>query len=185
MHLRGVKKLIDYDDLVEGCLKNDRHCQKQLYDIFAPEMLALCERYTKTKHEAEDVMIDGFVSIFSHLNDFEKKSSLHTWIYKIMVNAALQYLRHNTKFKLYHDIRENVEMEDENNIFNTDKTAQEIMEMLRNMPEDLKLVFNLRVFEEYKFKEISEELQIPENTARVYFFRAKEWVSQQITDCKQ
>lgn len=181
MHLRDVKKTIDFDKLIEGCLKNDRQCQQQLYDTFAPEMLAVCERYTKTKHEAEDVMIDGFVSVFSHLNQFEAKSSLHTWIYRIMVNAALLYLRKNTEYRIIQDLAYSPEIEDEDSsALNTSMTCQEIMDMLRSMPEDLKLIFNLRVFEEYKFKEISEELQIPENTVRVYFLRARKWVIEHI-----
>lgn len=180
MHLKGVKKTIDFDKLIEGCLKNDRHCQKQLYDIFAPEMLAVCMRYTKTKHEAEDVMIDGFAAVFSHLNQFKAKSSLNTWIYRIMVNAALLYLRKNTEYRIIQDLAYSSEIEDESTTLNTSMTCQEIMDMLRSMPEDLKLIFNLRVFEEYKFKEISEELHISENTVRVYYLRAKNWVIERI-----
>ncbi|MCQ2271552.1 MAG: sigma-70 family RNA polymerase sigma factor [Bacteroidales bacterium] len=168
--------------LVEGCLQNDRQCQQQLYDTFAPKMLAVCMRYADTHPEAEDIMIEGFVTVFSHLNDFRGNSSLEYWIRRIMVNKALSNYRSNKKHYNYTVIEEAVQIEDDlSSDIETTMTGRKIIEYIQQMPENLRMVFNLRIFEEYGFKEIGKEIGIPESSARVYFLRAKQWINQRIS----
>lgn len=177
-----MKDSYNHKDLIDGCLRNDRKCQQELYDIFAPKMLAVCMRYANTRHEAEDIMIEGFIQVFSHLDKFLGESSLEFWIRQIMVNKAISNFRSNNKRYGYDIIDETVEIADESTRIESGLTGKEILQIMQQMPEMQKLVFNLRVFEEYSFKEIGEEINIPENTARVYFLRAKKWISEKITD---
>lgn len=143
-------------------------------------MLAVCMRYAVTQEEAEDVMIEGFMKVFTHLNEFKQNSSLEFWIRKIMVYKAIDNFRSNSKNYYFETIDTDIEIADNVADIETTLTGREIMEIMREMPELIKLVFNLRVFEDYSFKEIGKELEIPESTARVYFKRAKDWITNKI-----
>lgn len=172
----------NHKDLIDGCLRNDRKCQQELYDTFAPKMLAVCMRYANTKHEAEDIMIEGFMQVFTHLENFFGESSLESWIRKIMVNKAISNFRSNNKRYNYEIIDMDMEIADDSSNIEAGLTGAEIIHIMQKMPEMQKLVFNLRVFEDYSFKEIGEEINVPENTARVYFLRAKKWITEKIKE---
>lgn len=175
-----MKELFNYSDLIDGCLQNDRKSQQLLYDTFAPKMLAVCMRYANTQHEAEDIMVEGFMQVFTHLDKYLGQGSLEHWIRQIMVNKALSNFRTHNKRYGYDIIDTEVEIADETSNIETHLTAKEILKLLQEMPELQKMVFNLRVFEEYSFKEIGEELNLSENTARVYFMRAKNWINEKM-----
>ncbi len=177
-----MKTTYNHKDLIDGCLRNDRKCQQELYDTFAPRMLAVCLRYAVTKHEAEDIMIEGFMQVFTHLGEFRQTSSLEFWIRQIMVNKAISNFRVNHKRYHYDIIDENVEIADDKADIETAMTGRKIIEIIQLMPDMFKLVFNLRVFEEYSYKDIGQELAISENNARVLFLRAKKWITEKIKD---
>ncbi|MBO4654136.1 MAG: sigma-70 family RNA polymerase sigma factor [Bacteroidales bacterium] len=175
-----MKTTYNHKDLIDGCLRNDRKCQQELYDTFAPKMLAVCLRYAVTKHEAEDIMIEGFMQVFTHLDKYLGESSLEYWIRKIMVNKAISNFRSNKKRYDYDLIDVDVEIADSSMDIETSMTGREILNIMQEMPDLYKMVFNLRIFEEYSFKDISAELEMPETTARVYFLRAKNWITDRI-----
>ena len=177
-----MKNSYNHKDLIDGCLRNDRKCQQELYDTFAPKMLAVCMRYAVTKHEAEDIMIEGFMQVFTHLDKYLGESSLEFWIRKIMVNKAISNFRSNKKRYDYDLIDVDVEIADSTANIETSMTGQEIMKIIQEMPDLYKMVFNLRIFEEYSFKEIATELEMQESTARVYFMRARNWITEKIKD---
>ncbi len=177
-----MKTSYDYKDLIDGCQQNDRKSQQKLYDSFAPKMLAVCMRYATTKHEAEDIMIEGFMQVFAHIGEFRESCSLEFWIRQIMVNKAISNYRSNHKRYGYDTINDEVVVADENINIEAKLTGQQIIDIIQQMPETMKLVFNLRIFEEYSFKEIEQETDIPESTARVYFLRARKWITEQIKD---
>ena len=102
--------------------------------------------YATTKHEAEDVMIEGFMQVFTHLDKYLGQGSLEHWIRQIMVNKAISNFRNNHKRYGYDIIDEEVEIADETANIETQMTAQEILKIMQKMPELLKIVFNLRVF---------------------------------------
>ena len=97
-----------------------------------------------------------------------------------MVNKAISNFRNNHKRYGYDIIDEQVEIADETANIETHLTAQEILKLMQKMPEIQRMVFSLRALEEYSFKEIGQELNITENTARVYFMRAKNWITEEI-----
>ncbi|MEJ7586563.1 MAG: RNA polymerase sigma factor [Ferruginibacter sp.] len=90
---------MDYTSLVKDCLKKKPAAQQQLYDHFAPAMLGVCYRYTKSMEDAEDVLQEGFVKIYLHLGKFRSDGELGAWIRRIMVNTALNYLKKNKRYR--------------------------------------------------------------------------------------
>lgn len=90
---------MDHQKLVRDCLKLKPEAQRQLYEHFAATMLGVCFRYTKSITDAEDVLQDGFVKVFKHLNQFRSEGELGAWIRRIMVHTALNYLKTNRKYQ--------------------------------------------------------------------------------------
>lgn len=169
-------------ELLEGCLKQDRKSQRKLYEKYASKMLVVCMRYAKTKEDAEDIMIEGFVKVFSGLDKFKQESSLETWIHSIMVNASISYFRKNNKHYVVSSLDdENVEIPSSNDLDGlAHLTGKDLLKILQQMPEHLKCVFNLVAFEGYDYEKISEELGINVGTARSRMSKGKAWLQERI-----
>jgi RNA polymerase sigma factor (sigma-70 family) len=169
------------DELISGCLTEDRTAQNQLFSRFAPKMLGVCYRYVQTVTEAEDIMQDGFVKVFDNLKLFRKESSLETWITRIMVNASINHLRATKKFKMETDL-ELVQETDESATYQLHHMDTEVlMKTIRQLPEGYRLVLNLFAIEGYSHKEIADHLGITESTSRSQFSRARQVLKQKIS----
>lgn len=172
----------DDDIIIEGCLKNNRNCQHLLYDKYATRMLAVCMRFSTNKTEAEDLMIEGFMIVFTNLSSFRHQSSLASWIRAIMVNHAISYYRKNEKFWNMESIDENpIELYDKSlDNIPTSISEKEIMQSIQEMPPTLRYTLNLIAFEGMNYKEVANQLNITETTVRSRFSKAKAWLSQRI-----
>lgn len=91
--------MMDYTALVKDCLKHKPVAQKQLYEYFAPSMLGVCYRYTKSVKDAEDVLQEGFIKVFIYLSKYRFTGELGAWIRRIMVTTALNYLKKNKRYR--------------------------------------------------------------------------------------
>jgi len=181
-----MTKKQDLDDIVEGCLKNDRQSQQVLFETFSPKMLAVCMRFASSKEEAEDMMIEGFVGVFKQLQNFKKESSLETWIHAIMVHSAIDFYRSQKKFRLHDELDAHEEAYDlpiHDDIV-TKLQAQQILALMQQMPDELRIILSLHVIEGYALTEIAEQLDKNVNTVRVYFMRARRWLTDRIQDSK-
>lgn len=175
----------DMETIISGCIQNDRKAQSALYKQFAPSMLGVCRRYTRTQEEAEDIMIDGFLQVFAHIGEFRKECPLVAWMKKIMVNAAISHFRINQKFLSQVELNEvelpaNVQTNGEDII--TKLEAKQVIGIMQEMPEEYRMILNLKLIENYSFKDIEKELGGNPNTLRVYFQRGKAWLMNKIQE---
>jgi len=141
-------------------------------------------RYANSKEEAEDVMMDGFMGVFKNISTYRGESSLDSWIRSIMVKTAISHFREEKKHLMNDSLDDKEDSlmpisEREESIV-TRLEAKQVLEIVAKMPEDLRVIFNLRLVEEYSFKEIAEELEKNENTVRVYYQRARKWIKKSI-----
>jgi RNA polymerase sigma-70 factor (ECF subfamily) len=173
-------KQMDQDQLIKGCLKQNREAQRKLYELFAPSMLGVCFRYTKSLNDAEEVLQEGFIKVFTRLNQFKGDGELGGWVRKILVNTDLNYLKTNQKYR--YDLSFN-EMplhlvSTENPEVNLN--AKELSELIRQLPTGFQTIFNLHAVEGYKHAEIASILGISEGTSRSQYARARilliEWI---------
>jgi len=171
---------MDYNQLLKDCLKQKSEAQKMLYEHFAPSMLGVCFRYTKTLNDAEEVLQEGFVKVFTRLNQFKGEGELGGWIRRIMVNTALTYLKTNQKYRyeLSYDEMPLHVVSIENPTVNLQ--AKELAELIRQLPTGFQTIFNLYAVEGYKHAEIASMLGINEGTSRSQYARARilliEWI---------
>jgi len=155
--------------ILEGCIKGERGAQERLYRHYAPTMLGICLRYTKSREEADDVMQEGFIKVFLNIERFRQEGSFEGWIKRIMVNTALNYYHKAKKLNSHRnidDIRETDIIEDDEPMPKTRFSQQEMLDAIQELPEGYSKVFNLYVFEKYKHKEIAEMLNISVNTSK-------------------
>jgi len=168
-------------ELIEGCIRNDRKSQKELYERYSSKMLGVCFRYTNSTEEAEDAMVEGFMNVFTHIASYRQECALETWIRKIMVNSALSHLRQRNKH-LNISIEETVIEEQDNSIVKPEEkfAADDLMKLIQKMPDGYKVIFNLFAVEGFSHKEIAEQLNISESTSKSQFFRARKWLMERI-----
>ena len=171
---------MEYNQLLKDCLKLKPEAQRMLYEHFAPSMLGVCFRYTKSMSDAEEVLQEGFVKVFSRLSQFKGDGELGGWIRKIMVNTALTYLKTNQKYRydLSYDEMPLHLVSTENPA--VDLQTKELAELIRQLPTGFQTIFNLYAVEGYKHAEIASMLGINEGTSRSQYARARilliEWI---------
>ncbi len=161
------------DNFIERCLNNDSKAQGELYKHFAPKMFGICLRYAKNQMEAEDVLQEGFIKVFRYLKDYRSEGSLEGWIRRTMVNTAINFYKQKTKYQkeISLDQTEPISYEEESAI---DKlSAKELLDVIRELPDGYRMVFNLNVIEGYTHKEIGGMLNISENTSKSQLSRAR------------
>lgn len=169
----------NYSQLISLAGKNDRRAQRQLFETFAPKMLAVCRSYIRCRDRAEEVMLNGFFKVFTHLKEFENKGSFEGWIRRIMVNECISHLRKTSKMNFVSEERlENTS--DYATEMDTELEAEEIQNLIDGLPDGYKTVFVLFVMEGYKHKEISEMLNISENTSKSQLFKARKMLQEKI-----
>lgn len=180
---------MDYRQLVKDCIKQRPAAQEGLYRHFAPVMLGVCYRYTKSVQDAEDVLQEGFVKVFMHIKDYGATGELGAWIRRIMVNTALNYLKKNKKYRTEMVFTEAPlhPVTDLNPQVNLD--AKELAELIRQLPTGFQTIFNLYAIEGYTHVEIGQMLGISEGTSKSQYARARyllmEWIENLSSTSKQ
>jgi RNA polymerase sigma-70 factor (ECF subfamily) len=171
--LKHKKSVITDQELVQLCINNDAAAQKVLFELYAPMLLGVCFRYANSEAETQEILQIGFIKIFSNLSKFRFESSLSTWLTRIMINTALNFLRANQKVKW----EANIETINENNDYVVEQLhiidLKLLMDCIQQLPTGYRIVLNMFAIEGFSHKEIAEELNITESTSRSQFARAK------------
>lgn len=156
--------------LIKKAIHNNREAQEQLFEQFSPKMLGVCRQYVKDLHHAEDLLLSGFLKVFTNLHSFKHEGSFEGWIRRIMVNTCISYLRKKNL----------VDLSDEDYIFNQEATVslentsvEDIQKLIDQLPDGYKIVFNLFAIEGYKHSEIAAQLGISISTSKSQLFKAR------------
>ncbi len=89
-------------ELIDQCKKQNSKAQKILYDKYSSLMLGMCMRYVYERSEAEDILQEGFLKIFTKITEFKGKGSFESWMRRIIINTAITHYHKNTKYNKYH-----------------------------------------------------------------------------------
>ncbi len=159
------------NDIIQGCKRQDRKAQKALYERFAPVMFGVCKRYLKNREDAEEVLVEGLFKAISNIHQYQGSGSFEGWIRRIIVNEALMLLRKQkdwmVSLEVYRiDKPTKISIEEE-------LIAQDILDLLNELPTGYRTVFNLYVLEGLKHREIAEMLGISINTSKSQLILAK------------
>ena len=159
--------------ILKGCLQNDAASQRELYNRYSPKMLSVCYRFAQNREDAEDMLQEGFIKVFSQMHTFENRGAFEGWIRRIVVHTCINILKKNKKFNESVDIiHANAVQVREDNIPSIIQ-AKQIVECIRMLPIGYRTVLNLYAIEGYSHREIADALEIEESTSRSQYTRAK------------
>ena len=171
-------------ELIEGCRAGKDSARKELYTLYSKQMLAVCYRYMGDIDAAHDVLHDGFIKIFTHFT-FRGECALSTWVTRVMVTQAIDYLRKRQRFsQLVVNEEQLPDVPDDTYIAENGNRLSEalLMRFLAELPDGCRTVFNLYVFEEKSHKEIAELLHIKEHSSTSQLHRAKSLLAKRIKE---
>ncbi|MCU7552819.1 RNA polymerase sigma factor [Chitinophagaceae bacterium LB-8] len=152
--------------LIKGCIAGNRAFQSKLYDLYAPKMLGVCMRYSRNKQEAEEILLEGFLRVFTYIKKYRGSGSFEGWIRKIMVNCALFKYRSKVHLHPVIDLKiAGYEVAGEIDIA-SNLDAKELLILVQSLPVGYRIIFSLFVFEGYKHREIAKLLGISEGTSK-------------------
>ncbi|MES2620073.1 MAG: RNA polymerase sigma factor [Bacteroidota bacterium] len=167
------------EELIKGCIKNERLAQKRLYERYFGKMMGTCMRYASHREQATEMLNMGFFKVFDSIKKFaDKGGNLESWIYRIMVNTAIDYLRAEIRHQ-HSDIEKSVYVEDAADVI-SDLSAAQILEMVNQLSPAYRTVFNLYVVEGYNHNEIGELLGINEGTSKSNLAKARAKLQEKI-----
>ncbi len=169
-----------HKELLQGCRNNNRKAQGLLFKEYEKKVLAISRRYTSSLDEAKDIQQDAFIKIFRSLRSGSAEiQSLDKWIYRLVVNAAVDFCR---KQRRIDDAKQlvNLPTSVEPSILDT-LDEEELMKLIQSIPNPYRLIFNLYIVEGLSHREIGEKLQLGESTSRAYLTKAKEFLKDKLT----
>ena len=158
------------DRLIKQCADNDRKAQKEIYQLFAGKLFSICLKYSKNKQEAQDNFQDGFVTIFNKIGQFNFKGSFEGWLKRVMVNTILLKYRKKTVLSI---VTEEIPDEVVVDIDDDEISLDYLLNLIQELPERYRMVFNLYVLDGHSHKEIAKMLQIAEGTSKSNLSRAR------------
>jgi RNA polymerase sigma factor (sigma-70 family) len=162
------------ESILKGCLRNDAVAQKELYNRYSPKMLAVCYRFAHNREDAEDMLQEGFIKVFSQIHTFRNQGAFEGWIRRIIVHTCINNLKKNKKFNESVDLIHATAMQVREESVPSIVQAKQVVECIRILPIGYRTVLNLYAIEGYSHREIGSMLDIEESTSRSQYTRAKQ-----------
>jgi len=184
--------MISDEQIIEGCLSGKRKAYSLLFQKYASVMMGICMRFCKNRDDAEDVLQEGFIKVFSNMENYRHEGSFEGWIKRIMINSAIDHYKNNLKHSFHYNVDE---MEDHSILDDQhghdpgspqfqDIPREKLMELIQGLPDGYRMVFNLYAIEGMSHREIAAKLDFTENTSKTQLMKArrtlrgklKEWI---------
>jgi RNA polymerase sigma factor (sigma-70 family) len=159
--------------IIAGCLHNEPPAQRELYNRFSPRMLSVCYRFAQSREDAEDMLQEGFIKVFTQMHTFQNKGAFEGWIRRIIVHTCINFLKKYKKFNESVDIDQAISAHVKEETIPSIMQAKQVTECIRHLPIGYRTVLNLYAIEGYSHREIAGMLDIEESTSRSQYTRAK------------
>lgn len=173
-------------DIINLCRRNDSKAQKELFNSYKNQMFALCLRYSKSSSEAEDMLMQGWLRVFSRIDYFEitdefKVPHFESWLQRVIINNAINTYRINKKYNSLNDFEQVVESKDFN-LYESDYvfSEEELMSCVQTLPKSLRVIFNLCAIDQYSNKDISEILNMSQNSVKSNLYKARQLLKEKL-----
>lgn len=160
--------------ILQGCLQKDTAAQRELYNRYSPKMLAVCYRFAHNREDAEDMLQEGFIKVFSQIHTFRSQGVFEGWVRRIIVHTCINVLKKNKKFNESVDLIYATSLQVREETVPSVVQAKQVVECIRMLPIGYRTVLNLYAIEGYSHKEIAMMLDIEESTSRSQYTRAKQ-----------
>lgn len=170
--------------LIQKAKNGDAKSLEMLYRHFYGYAMSIALRYSNSREEACEIINDSYMKVFDKLGQHDESHSFKAWFRRILVNTSIDYYRRNMKHFAVMDI-ENANAESYDPEIISQLSHEDILSMLRSLPEILRVVFNMYEIEGYAHNEIAEKLGIPASSSRTYLARAKQKLREKVLEINQ
>ena len=167
--------------LIKGCIRGEPHAQKAMYELYAPAMMSVCQRYAGNLETARDLLHDGFIRLFTKIHTYSGVGSFNGWMKRIFVTTALEHLRRNNV------LRYGIDMEIADDTPETADvsafehlTIDDLLACVAVLPDMCRIVFNMHAIEGYTHVEIAKKLGINENTSRTHYAKGRKLLQKMV-----
>lgn len=168
------------EHIIKGCIAGKNASREMLYKMYSGKIWGICLRYARNYDEAKDIMQESFIKIFGKISQYEGRGHFEGWLRRITVNTALVEFRKKRYLNIESVDTSDINTDTYDNIeFNI--TASELLEIVKELPQQYRLVFNLYAIEGYSHKEIGELLGISEGTSKSNLSRARDILQRKVT----
>ena len=172
----------ELEELIKGCIRNERSSQERLYKLFYPRMMALVRRYIDEQMQAEEVLNNGYLRAFQKISQYTFQGSFEGWLRKIVFHAVSDYVKQNMKYN------EKIILVEKDEYIHKDLADNlyynELLEMVQSLPGATRAVFNMYVMEGYPHKEIGKILGISEGTSKWHLSEGRRILKEKIEQQK-
>ena len=165
--------------LIHQCKRRELKAQEELYKLYSAKFFALCLKYSGSYEEAQDLLQDGFLKIFTRIDQFSGKGSFEGWMTRIFINSAIKKSKKQHLFlSLTEDYPEETQVDFDEDLLSADF----LISIIQELPTAYRHVFNLYVMDGYSHKEIAAMLEISEGTSKSNLARARQKLKARIED---
>ncbi|KAB1160400.1 sigma-70 family RNA polymerase sigma factor [Tenacibaculum aiptasiae] len=166
-------------ELIQKCCQNDIKAQAKVYQLFAKKLFGVCLKYSKNYEDAEDTLQDSFLIIFKKIKKYKGNGSFEGWMKRIVINEAVQKYRKKSPLRI---VKEEIieDVEDEIMVNESSLNVDFLLNIIQQLPDRYRLVFNLYVLDNFSHKEIAKLLEISEGTSKSNLSRARKLLKQKI-----
>ncbi len=179
------------EEIIQGCIKNDRKCQRTLYDFCYPIMMRVCKRYVTNEEDASDALNQSFVKVIKNLGNLKNIDTIHAWVKQIAVNTSIDKYREQKKYNERNKFTiDNEYSNAQNEHFNHNYSdsamhCDDIFKLIQKLPDVTREVLNLVSIDGYSHKEVAEQLQMSEESSRWHLHRARKMMAEMLKQINQ
>ena len=175
MFFRKSSPFADHDllSVIRACRVNDPRAQRTLFRQFFGYAKSICLRYTSSVEEAEDVLNEGFLKAFQHLDGYDETLPFKAWLRTILVNTAISHYRKNQRMEQHTSLETGEQVAFDDNVVDQ-IAAEEILAIVQQLSPTYRTVFMMHVVDGYSLHEIAGSLGHNEATVRSNYARARQ-----------
>lgn len=181
MRVKVIQLFNNQSSIIKRAAKGNREAQQKIFDRHSGKMLSICRQYVKDLHHAEEVMLNGFYKVFTHLNDFKNEGSFEGWMHRIMIRESISFLRTYKKIEIGEEEFEDTESVDS---ITSELNVAHLQSLIDSLPEGYKMVFLMYCVDGYKHSEISKALNISEGTSKSQLYKARKMLQEKLEQDK-
>ncbi len=163
----------DEQQLVKKCLQGNRRASNELYETYSKTMYRLCQRYANNRVEADEMLQTGFIEVFKNLGKWKGDGPLGAWIRRVVLNQSLQLLKKNQKQRQIQSLDSHYDLPYGEVDAISQLQADDLIDLIKQLPHGYRTVFNLYVVEGYSHREIAEQMEVTESTSKTQLRKAR------------
>ncbi|PWG06444.1 RNA polymerase sigma factor [Polaribacter aquimarinus] len=155
----------------------------ELLDVYQERLYWHIRKLVVTHENADDVLQNTFIRVYKSIQNFEGKSALHTWMYRIAYNESMRLLEKNNKksFESIDEISSSyLEVLFEDEYFDGNEIQKKLHKIIDGFKEKQKRVFQMKYFDDLSFRQISEILNVSESTLKSTYYTAVKIIEEKI-----